>query len=176
MIPTIETERLILREHRLSDFEDYCEMWRDPDVVRFIGGSPLSRQGAWARLLRHAGVWHYMGFGFFAIEEKSTGHFVGEAGFQELRRDIEPSMEGTLEAGWGLVPSAQGWGYATEVMTALFGWADETFPHMRRTCLIDPDNLASIRVAQRFGFTQLARVSYQGEPSIIFERAAPSAR
>jgi RimJ/RimL family protein N-acetyltransferase len=72
------------------------------------------------------------------------------------------------------VPSAQGWGYATEVMTALFGWADQKFPQVRRTCLIDPDNLASIRVAQRFGFTQLARVSYQGEPSIIFERAAPS--
>lgn len=176
MIPTIETERLILREHRLSDFEDYCEMWRDPDVVRFLGGAPLSREEAWQRLLRHAGVWHYMGFGFFAIEEKSTGHFMGEAGFHEMRRDIEPRIEGTLEAGWGLVPSAQGWGYATEAMTGLFGWADTAFPDLTRTCVIHADNLSSMRVAQRFGFTQVARTSYHGEPTVIFERAAPSAR
>src|SRR4051812_945036 len=115
-IPTLETERLLLRPYSVDDFEAYAEMWADPDVVRFIGGKPLGREQSWSRLLRNSGHWQHMGFGFFAVVEKESGRLAGEAGFQELMRDITPSIEGSLEAGWGLVPSSQGWGYATEAM------------------------------------------------------------
>jgi RimJ/RimL family protein N-acetyltransferase len=170
MIPTLETERLILRPYRLEDFDTYVEMWADPDVVRFIGGKPFDREASWSRFLRQAGVWHHMGFGFFAIEEKETGLMVGEAGFQDARRIIEPSIEGTLEAGWGLMPTGQGWGYATEAMGAAIAWAETTFPGRRMTCIIDPDNLPSIRVAQRLGFSEFVRTTYQDKPIAIFER------
>ena len=43
-IPTVETERLILREYRLPDFEAYAALWRDPLVTRFIGGRPRTRE------------------------------------------------------------------------------------------------------------------------------------
>jgi RimJ/RimL family protein N-acetyltransferase len=170
MIPTLETERLILRPHRSEDFDTYVQMWADPDVVRFIGGKPFDRESSWGRFVKHAGVWHHMGFGFFAIEEKETGLFIGEAGFHEVRRAIEPNIEGTLEAGWALMPTGQGWGYATEAMTAALAWAETAFPGRRMTCLIDPDNLASIRVATRLGFTELARSLYHETPVVIFER------
>jgi RimJ/RimL family protein N-acetyltransferase len=170
MIPTIETERLILRPHRLEDFDAYVEMWADPDVVRFIGGKPFDRESSWSRFLRHAGVWEHLGFGFFAIEEKETGRFAGEAGFHDLRRNLDPSVEGTLEAGWGLTPNVQGWGYATEAMSAAIGWADTAFPNMRMTCIINPDNLPSIRVAGRLGFAELARTTYNDTPIVVFER------
>jgi RimJ/RimL family protein N-acetyltransferase len=170
MIPTIETERLILRPHRITDFDAYVDMWADPDVVRFIGGKPFEREATWSRLLKTAGVWSLLGFGFFAIEEKVTGNFVGEAGFHDQRRRIEPSIEGTLEAGWALTPNVQGWGYATEAMTAAIGWADAAFPGMRMTAIIDPDNLPSIRVAQRLGFTELARATYNDQPVNLYER------
>jgi RimJ/RimL family protein N-acetyltransferase len=122
------------------------------------------------RTARHAGVWQHMGFGFFAIEEKETGQLVGEAGFHEMRRAIEPSVEGALEAGWALMPTGQGWGYATEAMTAAIGWAEASFPGMRMTCIIDPNNLPSIRVALRLRFAELARTTYHGDPIAIFER------
>jgi RimJ/RimL family protein N-acetyltransferase len=170
MIPTLETERLILRPHRSEDFDTYVQMWADPDVVRFIGGKPFDREASWGRFVKQAGVWHHMGFGFFAIEEKETGLFIGEAGFHEVRRAIEPNIEGTLEAGWALMPTGQGWGYATEAMTAALAWAATAFPGKRMTCLIDPDNLASIRVATRLGFTELARSLYHETPVVIFER------
>lgn len=149
MIPLLETERLILRAHKTADFDRYAEMWTEPEVVRFIGGSPFTREDSWSRFLRHAGVWEHLGFGFFAIEEKATGLFVGEAGFHDLHRELEPSIEGTLEAGWALMSSGQGWGYATEAMTAAMGWADSAFPDHRMTCIINPDNLPSLRVAGR---------------------------
>jgi RimJ/RimL family protein N-acetyltransferase len=170
MIPTLETERLILRPHRLEDFDAYVEMWADPDVVRFIGGKPFDRELSWSRFLRHAGVWQHLGFGFFAIEEKETGRFAGEAGFHDLRRNVDPSVEGTLEAGWALTPNVQGWGYATEAMSAAIGWADAAFPQKRMTCIIDPDNLPSIRVAGRLGFAELARTTYNSTPIVVFER------
>jgi RimJ/RimL family protein N-acetyltransferase len=170
MIPTLETERLILRPHRLTDFGTYVEMWADPDVVRFIGGQPFDRESTWSRFLRTAGGWHYLGFGFFAIEEKATGLFVGEAGFHDLHRTLVPSIEDTLEAGWALMPTGQGWGYATEAMAAAIAWAEGAYPDRRMTCIIDPDNLPSVRVANRLGFVELARASYHDRPIVIYER------
>jgi RimJ/RimL family protein N-acetyltransferase len=170
MIPTLETERLILRPHRVTDFDTYVEMWADPDVVRFIGGQPFDRENSWARFLRMGGGWHFLGFGFFAIEEKATGLFVGEAGFHDLRRDLVPNIEGSLEAGWALMPTGQGWGYATEAMTAAIGWAETTFPGRWMTCIINPDNLPSVRVASRLGFVELARTTYHEHPVTIYER------
>lgn len=170
MIPTIETERLILRPHRVDDFDAYAEMWADPDVVRFISGKPFDREASWGRFLRQAGIWQVLGFGAFAIEEKETGRYAGEAGFHDLRRSIEPSIEGTLEAGWALTPNVQGWGYATEAMAAAIGWAETVFPGRVMTCIIDPDNLPSIRVAQRLGFVELARTRYQDSAVTVFRR------
>ncbi len=127
-IPTIETERLILRPHAISDFDAYAAMWREPGVFRFIGGVAMSREESWTRLLRTAGVWHFLGFGFLVVEERSSGRFLGEAGFHDLRRDMHPSPEGSMEAGWALCHSAQGRGYATEAMRALLSWAGTHFP------------------------------------------------
>lgn len=170
MIPVLETERLRLRPYALSDFDAYAQMWADPDVVRFIGGKPFEREASWSRFVRQQGMWHYMGFGFFAIEEKETGHFVGEGGFHEVRRNITPSIEGTLEAGWALNSGGQGWGYATEAMTAAIGWAETAFAGRRMTALIDPDNLTSVRVAKKLGFAELIRTTYLDKPIVVFER------
>jgi RimJ/RimL family protein N-acetyltransferase len=80
-IPELQTLRLRLRTFGHADFDAYAAMWKDAEVVRFIGGVPLSREAAWSRFLRQMGAWHYLGFGFFAIEDKATGAFIGEAGF-----------------------------------------------------------------------------------------------
>ena len=95
-IPTIETERLILRAYTLADFDAFAAMWADPDVVHFIGGRSFSREQSWQRFLTRAGGWQHLGFGFFATFEKDSGQLVGEAGFHEARRIIDPPLEGTL--------------------------------------------------------------------------------
>ncbi|AXS39905.1 GNAT family N-acetyltransferase [Breoghania sp. L-A4] len=172
--PTLETDRLLLRAHRLDDFDVYAAMWRDPAVVRYFGGAPLTREQAWLRFVRHAGLWHHLGFGFFALEDKATGAFVGEAGVHELRRDIEPSVEGTLEAGWGLVPAAHGRGLSEEAMRGVFMWAEKSLPPLRTTCIVDTGNAPSLRVAQKLGFKEFSRTIYKGTQVIVFERSALS--
>jgi RimJ/RimL family protein N-acetyltransferase len=170
MIPVLQTPRLTIRAHALTDFDAYRALWSDPDVVRYITGTPFSREASWSRFLRHPGHWQHMGFGFLAIEERETARFIGEAGFHDMRREMTPSIEGTLEAGWALMPSAQGRGYGLEAMQALVDWADQTFPGRRMTCIIDPGNVASTRVASRLGFTQVAAASYHGSDVNLFER------
>lgn len=170
IIPTIITERLILRPHRLDDLAACAALWADADVVRFIGGVPSTREQAWARMLRYKGSWHFLGFGFWAIEERDGGRFIGEAGFLEGRRDILPSIEGTLEVGWVLVPSAHGKGYGTEAVAAMIGWGERHFAGKRMTCIISPENGASLRLAGKLGFAEVAMTTYNNSAVAVLER------
>lgn len=170
IIPTIETERLVLRPHRLDDFDVYVNLWADENVVRHITGMPSTREQTWSRLIRASGMWHHMGFGFLIIEEKESGRVIGEAGFHEVRRNMSPSIEETLETGWVLLPSAQGRGYATEALKALIEWAERHFPGKEMTCIIGPNNAPSLRVAEKLGFREVARTDYNGEEIILLSR------
>lgn len=169
-VPVIETERLTMRCHRVDDFIDCAAMWADPGVTRYIGGKPFSGEEVWARLLRYVGHWTLLGFGFWAVEEKATGGFVGEVGFADFKRDMEPSLEGMPELGWVLTPRAQGKGYATEAVRAAVEWGDVRFGSTRTVCLIDPENRPSLRVAQKGGYQEFQRTTYKGQPTIMLTR------
>ena len=168
--PVIETQRTILRAHRLEDFDAYAAMWADPVVTRFIGGKPRTREESWMRFLRHAGLWSLLGYGFWAIEEKATGRFVGEAGFHDLKRDIAPSIEGIPEAGWALAPAVHGTGLATEVVGRVLAWGEEAFGRAKTVCIIDPENTASLNVAGKVGYREVLRTTYHDATTVMLER------
>ncbi|HET9803726.1 MAG TPA: GNAT family N-acetyltransferase [Candidatus Acidoferrum sp.] len=170
-IPVIETDRLRLRGHRLDDFPHHRALWADPLVTRFIGGKPLTEEEAWYRHLRYIGQWAFFGFGYWVVEDKSSGEFLGVAGFAENRRDIEPSLKGLMEVGWVLSPQAHGKGLATEAVRAMLDWSDRNFPNTRTACIIDADHTASIRVAEKCGYGDCQRTTYHGGPTLVFFRA-----
>jgi len=169
VIPILETERLRLRGHRLDDFEDCVKLWADPGVTRYIGGKPSSREMTWARLLRYAGHWSLLGFGYWVVEEKASGDFAGEVGFADFKRDMEPPID-VPELGWVLVPRMHGKGYGTEAVRAAVAWGDRHFGSARSMCMIAPENTPSIRVAQKVGFREIVRTTYKDEPTLLFER------
>ncbi|PTE08265.1 GNAT family N-acetyltransferase [Mesorhizobium helmanticense] len=169
-VPVIETERTLLRAHRLDDFDCYVAMWADPAVTRFVGGKPRTREESWMRFLRHSGLWSMLGYGFWAIEDKASGRFIGEAGFHDLKRDIEPSIEGVPEAGWALAPHAHGQGLASEVVGRILVWGDETFGRARTVCIIDPENTASLNVAAKSGYREVLRTTYHDAATVLLER------
>lgn len=169
-IPTLMTERLVLRPHGLDDLDACAAIWGDADVVRFIGGVVSSREQSWARMLRYKGSWHFLGFGFWAIELRETGALIGEAGFLEARRQMVPSIEGTLEVGWVLAPSAHGKGYATEAVSAMIAWGEASFPGRPMTSIIAPENSASLRVAEKLLFKPTATTEYNGSVVTLLQR------
>lgn len=169
--PVISTERLILRPPTLEDFDDIAGMYSDADVVRYLGGRPFTREEAWARLLRHVGHWQIFGFGFWIVRQLQSGRYVGDVGFANFRRQIEPSYEDAPEAGWVLALSAQHQGFATEAMRAAHGWLENQRGACRTMCIIEPENASSIRVAEKCGYKEFARSTYKNSPVILFERA-----
>lgn len=169
-IPVLETERLRLRGHRPEDFENCLAMWSDSEVTRFIGGKPLSGEEVWARLLRYAGHWALLGFGYWLVEEKDSGRFVGDVGFADFKRHITPSFEGIPEIGWALAAQAHGKGYATEALRAAVAWGDQHFRGAQTGCLINPDNIPSIRVAEKGGYQEFCRSFYKDHAVIIYRR------
>jgi RimJ/RimL family protein N-acetyltransferase len=169
-IPTLTTPRLILRAHKLEDFEATVKIWSDPVVAEHIHGVPLTREDIWGRFLRQFGMWAVMGYGSFAVEEKATGDYVGTVGVFEVRREIEPNMEGTPEAGWTFAAHTHGKGYATEAARAALAWTDGKLGNPRMFCIVAPGNKASIRVAEKCGFKYWRDTMYRDDPTQMYLR------
>jgi RimJ/RimL family protein N-acetyltransferase len=91
-VPVVETDRLRLRAHTSADYPVSAAMWADADVTRFIGGRPFTAEESWMRVLRCAGHWALNGYGFWVVEERATGKFLGEAGFMDFKRGFEPPV------------------------------------------------------------------------------------
>jgi len=176
-IPIVETPYLRLRPHRREDFPACIALWADPYVTRYIGGRPLAREEVWARFLRYSGSWHWLGFGYWAVEELSSGQFIGELGYAQNERTFDPPLalldgggQTIPEIGWVLAPQFHGKGYATEAVLAALAWGDAHVAASGSFCIIHPEHSASIRVAQKCGFVEFARPFYQTEPTILFTR------
>jgi RimJ/RimL family protein N-acetyltransferase len=169
--PVLETERLRLRGHRVEDFDAFAAMWAEPKVTEFIGGRAYTNEESWLRLLRQVGHWPLMGYGYWVVEEKATGEFLGETGYAEFQREIEPSIVGVPEAGWVFCARAHGKGYAAEAIGAVMAWGDTHFGVPRTVCLIDPGNTASLRVAAKMGFVEERRTVFRGHETLLLGRA-----
>jgi RimJ/RimL family protein N-acetyltransferase len=172
---TITTDRLIMTPHRLSDFPDLVALWSDPQVVRFLGGAPQSEEDIWARLLRYAGSWALLGFGFWAVRSRDDGVYLGDFGFLEGRRAGVGGFDGDPEIGWGLHVAAQGKGYASEAVRGALGWGDTHFEGRfnRTVAMINPDNAASVAVAARCGFRHFSVARYKDAPTGLWEYRFP---
>ena len=140
----METERLVLRMFRESDTDAYAEMVSDPEVMRFLG-KPMSRAEAWRNMAMMLGHWHLRGYGMWAVEEKASGEMVGRIGCWR------PEGWPGLEVGWTLRRRFWGRGYATEAARASVAYAFEALDQTRVISLIAPENVNSIRVAERLG-------------------------
>lgn len=168
--PVLETERLILRPHGVQDFEDVARLWADPDVVRYISGTPSTAEESWARLLRYIGHWPALGFGYWAVTLRDSGRFVGEVGFVDFKRDMQPGLNGVPEAGWVLSPEVHGRGVATEAVGRMHQWAAEETCWSETVCIFDPEHHVSQKVALRQGYTRRGEANFKGLPALVMER------
>ena len=167
----LETERLILRPHVREDFDESFALWSDETVTRFIAGKPFSSEEVWSRLLRYVGHWNLLGYGYWVIREKHSGRFIGEVGFADYLREIDPPLGDAPEIGWALMSSMHGLGYATEAVRGALTWADAKWPGRDTVCIIAPDNVASRRVAEKCGYVEECQATYKGHATGVFRRA-----
>lgn len=172
-VPVIETSRLRLRPHRDEDLSCMVAMWADPGVARFIGGRPFTASETEARLARYRAMWPRHGHGFWAVEDRDTGAFLGEMGLARFGRGLGPGFDDCPEAGWVLTAPAWGRGIATEGVAAVLGWADlRGVP--RLVCMIAEGHVVSRRVAARAGFAPWRDVGIGGVCLTVLERMRPA--
>ncbi len=148
-IPTLETERLILRAFEAKDIDAYAEMVADEEVSQFIslGGKPMNRIEAWRSMAMQLGHWQLRGFGQWAVEEKASGDFVGRLGL------YYPESWPGQELGYALARPHWGKGYATEGAGAARDFAFNELGWDELISIISPINLRSQGVAERLGET-----------------------
>ncbi len=157
-IPTLETERLVLRAWRDDDLGAYAEMVADPETMRFLGG-PLARPDAWRSIAYQLGHWALRGHGMWAVERKSDGALIGRIGVQR------PETWPATEIAWTLGPQYRGQGYATEAAKASMDWGFENLSVTKLVSLIDPENFPSQNVAKRLG-------QAKGGPATLFAQGS----
>ena len=143
-------------------------------MTQFISGNTSSREECWSRLLRYAGHWELLGFGYWAVQSKDGDQLIGDVGFANWQRNIRPSLDGLPEGGWVFSTQAHGRGLATEAVNAALSWMDDTFGAQTTACIIDQGNTASIRVAQKTGYQEHCRSEFKGSEVIQFRRQGAS--
>jgi len=169
-VPALTTERLTLRGHRRDDFDALAALWGDPQTVRHISVKPSTPAESWARLMNSAGHWALQGFGFWAVEERASGRYLGDIGLADFKRGLGPRFDGTPEAGWVLAGECHGKGYATEAVQAALAWGEAAIGLRRCVCMIAPEHAASLRVAEKCGFRPFAEAEFKGSPVMLLER------
>lgn len=143
-IPTVFTERLILRAWLPRDVEPYAKMAADPCMSRYTG-SPASEAAVWRMTAFQLGHWALNGFGMWIAEERSSGEFLGRVGLY-----WEPGWPG-VEVAWTIRRDRWDQGFATEGGAAALVYGFVTVNADRIVSIIHPDNSASSRVAEKLG-------------------------
>ena len=159
---TLETDRLILRMWREADFEEYVQLCADPEVMRFLGGKIFDRTEAWRHMASMIGHWYLRGFGIWAVEEKASGRLVGRIGC------IYPEGWPGFEVGWTLKREFWGKGYATEGARRALQYAFKELDKPHVISLIQAENVASVRVAERLGETIEGTAKVMGIDVLVY--------
>lgn len=144
----LETERLVLRRQTLDDLDDLWALYCDPEITRYIPDAPTSREEAEEELR-----WHMHGhpkfpqLGLWATIHKESGAFIGRCGLLPWTLDGQPEVE----VAYTISQAFWGQGLATEAARAILHYGFETLHLARLVSLIDAENIASQKVAEKIG-------------------------
>ncbi|GAA1397503.1 GNAT family N-acetyltransferase [Kitasatospora putterlickiae] len=145
----LNTDRLLLRRWRASDLEPWAAMNADPEVREHLG-DVLTRERSDASVARFRADFDRRGYGWWAVEVRATGEFIGFAGLDE----VDDGLPFTgVEIGWRLARAAWGHGYATEAARAVLAFGFETLALPEILAVTTAGNLRSQAVMRRLGMT-----------------------
>lgn len=142
----LRTERLLLRSWRDEDLEPWAALNADPEVREFFPGV-LTREQSDEAAARYRKAVDARGWGWWAVEVRATGEFVGVAGMDTMHDLAVPGVE----AGWRLARAAWSRGYATEAARAALGYAFTTLGLPEVFAITTATNVRSRAVMRRLG-------------------------
>lgn len=142
-IPTLQTQRLVLRPMAEADFPAYAAFLASPRAAGL--GGPLSLRQAWGLFCHDIACWSLYGHGGLMIDRRSDGVCIGQVGISH--GPLFPEKE----LGWLLYEGHERQGYATEAAIALRDWAGQALGVPELVSYIAPNNASSAALAERLG-------------------------
>lgn len=148
MTTILETERLILRHLVMDDLDELYALYCDPEITKYIPDAPRSREEAQEEL-----EWHMHGhprhpeLGLWATIHKATGRFIGRCGLLPWKIDGQQEVE----VAYAIARGYWGQGLGSEAARAILQYGFEELNLSRLICLIDEENIASQKVAEKIG-------------------------
>lgn len=161
---TLETERLFLRPLSMDDLEEVHRMHSDPETIRYASGRVKSREESFDWLERAIDSYETNGHGFWALELRPSGDYVGHAGL--LAQVVEDVPE--TEIAYWIAREHWGRGLATEAAIASRDHGFHTLGRARLISIIHPDNRASRRVAEKVGLRVEKSAIHKGVDVLIY--------
>lgn len=161
-LPTLPTQRLLLRAPRVSDFDTYAHIACSARGTYF--GGPMTREAAWLDFSQMIATWLLHGHGLWTI-----GHGGRVAGFVVL--GFEPGDE-EPELGFLLTAEAEGQGIACEAAAAARDYAFNTLGWAQLVSYIDPANTRAQALATRLGAVRDGALTDAGETTLIYRYTA----
>ncbi len=156
-IPTVETDRLILRAPHQDDLPAMTAFFKTERS--YMVGGPKDELGSWDSLAKRLGHWALNGYGLWHLTEKSSGAFVGWAGMIFAPGWDEP------ELGWTLMEQVEGKGLGFEAAQAARHYAAQHQGLNGVMSYIAHANERSRALAERLGAT------YEREAELLGKKA-----
>lgn len=147
----IETSRLILREYTLDDLDGLYAIISDAETMKHYP-SPYDRNGAARWIKWSIDNYQKCGFGWWAVELKETGEFIGDCGItiQDINGEMLP------EIGYHLSKNHWRKGYGKEAAAAARDWFFENTEFDAVYSYMTTGNVASYSLAAAIGMKRIA--------------------
>lgn len=160
----VETARLIMRYLQSEDLDEFCEICCDPEIMRYVGnGQPLSREQTQRWIEKSQVNYREHGFGCLAVVAKEDDCLIGYCGL------VNPTINGEAEIIYAFKKQYWGKGLASEAAKAMLDFGLKQCGLKRVVAAIDPGNLASIRIVEKWGMKyQEQRLDEHNLPEVVY--------
>lgn len=164
-ITIADTKRLIIREMSTEDVPNMYEMYKNPEVRKYIPDIDeyleveVEKQAAYIR-----NVYSFYGYGIWGVFSKTSRKMIGRCGIENLMIDGREE----IALSYLLDNTHWGYGYALECCNAVFDYARKELDISRIVAVIDKDNARSIHTAKNLNMTLEKEITYKGRNSLLY--------
>jgi RimJ/RimL family protein N-acetyltransferase len=157
------TERLNLRKMTVEDVQNLMQILSDPQAMKYYPAT-MNEEEPLGWINRTLGNYKKLGVGFWIVEDKSTGRFLGQCGI------IPQEFDGAdvMEIAYLFVRQEWGNGYATESAKACMEYGFQHLGLHKMYSFIDANNLPSARVAKRNGMHVETTITKWGKDVLVY--------
>jgi [ribosomal protein S5]-alanine N-acetyltransferase len=161
MSTRLETARLVVRTFEGRDADVWVAMFNDPKVTRFLPGVVATLETFHAALEARRAMETELGYAMWAVDEKSTGTFIGQCGLRPAAT-MDPTAGSEIDLAYHLTSTSWNKGYGTEAVAAVLARGLGPAGLDRVMAVALPENVGSWRVMEKAGMRYEGTASYYG--------------